>query len=79
MKSKSQKYKQSLVPSVNEPVVAHLGKFIKSYYEDNIQGRSVINEHLGITISFTSIGKGKTAYGNKTWFKIRLECLFLHI
>jgi len=78
MKAKSQKYKQSFVPSVNEPTAEHLGKFIKSYYEENIQGCSVINEHLGITISFTSIGKGKIAYGNKTLYAKKIavvQCL----
>ena len=59
------KYKQTVIPSVNEPMVKHLGKYVKSYYEENIQGHSVINEHLGITVSFTSVGKGKIAYGGK--------------
>jgi hypothetical protein len=59
------KYKQIEIPSVNEPTVEHLGKYIKTYYEKHIQGKSVINKHLGITVSFTSLGKGKIAYGNK--------------
>ena len=75
---KTKKYKQTIIPSVNEPLVEHLGKYVKSYYEKNIQGRSVINKHLGITISFTSIGKGKIAYGNKTLYAKKVavvQCL----
>ncbi|MDR0438061.1 MAG: hypothetical protein LBH22_07165 [Bacteroidales bacterium] len=75
---KTKKYKQTIIPNVNEPVVEHLGKYVKSYYEKNIQGRSIINEHLGITISFTSIGKGKIAYGSKTLYAKKVavvQCL----
>jgi hypothetical protein len=72
------KYKQVVIPSVNEPVVKHLGKHVKSYYEKNIQGCSVVNEHLGITVSFTSVGKGKIAYGGKTLYTKKVavvQCL----
>ena len=72
------KYKQIEIPSVNEVVVKHLGKYVKSYYEKNIQGHSVINEHLGITVSFTSLGKGKIAYGGKELYAKKVavvQCL----
>ena len=75
---KTKKYKQTEIPSVNNPIAEHLGKYVKSYYEKNIQGHSVINKHLGITISFTSIGKGKIAYGNKTLYAQKVavvQCL----
>ena len=57
------KYKQTVIPSVKTEVHSNLAKYIKEYYSAKYQGRKVSNEHLGISITFTSLGKSELAYG----------------
>ncbi len=36
---------------------------VREYYTANLQGKSVVNKDLGMTIHFTSIGRCELAYG----------------
>ncbi len=57
------KYKQHIIPSVTTDTHTNLAKYIKEYYAANLQGKCVVNLHLGIKIHFTSLGKSELAYG----------------
>jgi len=57
------KYKQTEIPSVTITDKKNLVKVIKDFYNKNLQGKSVINKDLGITIHFKSAGKGELSYG----------------
>jgi len=56
------KYKQNKIPETTKfeaKTTAELKNSIKEFYKINLQGKEVINKHIGITIKFTSDGLGK--------------------
>jgi hypothetical protein len=75
------KYKQKLVPEVvadfSNYSVPELRAKVKAFYAARFQGKSVVNEHLKITISFTSLGKNKTAQGGAMYSKKAAAMLVL--
>jgi len=77
MKAKLQKYKQTVIPSVVVAKKKDLAQYVKRYYKENLQGKTVVNKHLNVRISFTSFGQGKIAYGGrKTMRKAAIvQCL----
>jgi len=71
------KYKQTYIPCVRTGVIKNNSKAAKNYYAENLQGRSVVNKHLGFRIYFSSKGKGKASFGGATHRKkvAVLQCL----
>ena len=63
------KYKQTEIPNVTITDRKDLAKVIKDFYSKNLQGKSVINRDLGITIHFNSIGKDELAHGRALYAK----------
>ena len=57
------KYRQTIIPSVETEKHTNLAKYIKDYYKEHFQGNSVVNAHIGIKITFTSLGKSELAHG----------------
>lgn len=72
------KYKQTIIPSVTISANKNLANYIKSYYSQNLQGRSVVNKSIGITINFTSVGKNELSYGRALYAKKAaiVQCLY---
>jgi len=64
------KYKQKFLPSVNTPdrfntkTRAELEAYVSEYYKKHVQGRSVINKHLGYTVSMSGKGLRKITRGS---------------
>jgi hypothetical protein len=63
MANKIKKYKQTEIPKITITDKKDLVKVVKEYYSANLQGKTVVNKDLEMTIHFTSIGKGELAYG----------------
>ncbi|MCL2027590.1 MAG: hypothetical protein FWG79_03785 [Bacteroidales bacterium] len=61
----TKKYKQTEIPSVSILRKDDLSQYIKQYYKENLQGKTVLNKDLNVMISFTSFGQGKVAYGGR--------------
>lgn len=61
------KYKQKVIPeTINEWADISSKQLIekaKEYYTNHLQGKTIVNENIGIKIFFSSAGKGKFAYG----------------
>jgi hypothetical protein len=72
------KYKQQTIPSIS--IVEHndLRKYVRDFYTKNIQGNTVVNKHLGLTIYFGSDGKselsGRAIYVKKAAL---VQCLLI--
>jgi len=82
MKTTSQKYKQTIIPKVSTKrfesmTLTNLRRFINDYYKDNYLGRTVQNEHKGITVHFTSKGRKKTAFGEAMYSNKAVAILIL--
>jgi len=60
---REKRYKQLEIPQITITDKKDLVKIVKDYYSANLQGKSVVNKDLGITIHFTSIGRSELAYG----------------
>ena len=71
------KYKQKIIPNVKTEKHLNSPKSLKDYYTKHLQGKSVVNKDLNIKILFTSLGKGKLAFGgSKTLRKASIiQCL----
>jgi len=71
------KYKQTFIPSVSTVGFSSESKFVNDYYRQNIQGKSVVNNHLKIPIIFTGSGGRKVSYGGHKYVKKSaiLQCL----
>jgi hypothetical protein len=70
------KYKQTFIPCVKTGVIKNNPIAVKEYYAANLQGKSVVNKHLGFRIYFTSWGKGKLSLGSVHTKKVAvLQCL----
>ena len=71
------KYKQTFIPSVSTVGFNNTTSYIREYYTKHLQGKSVVNKHLRIRIYFTSLGKGKLAFGGGRYIKraILMLCL----
>jgi hypothetical protein len=63
------KYKQTVIPNITTNTKENNIAFVKKYYTENLQGKSVVNQHLGITIRFNSEGKKELAYGRALYKK----------
>ena len=75
---KETKYKQAYIPSISTDKTIKDGKkFIKEYYTQNLQGKCVVNQHLGIKIYFTSVGKAELTHGRALYGKkvVIVKCL----
>lgn len=56
-------YKQTYIPHIKIQVKTDLRKYVKDYYTNNIQGKTIVNKHFGLTIYFGSDGKSELAHG----------------
>ena len=56
------KYKQTEIPEVSIIEPENRIKFIKDFYTQNLQGKTVVNKDILLAIHFTSIGKFELAY-----------------
>ena len=65
------KYKQTHIPTITTLEINYKdrAKFIKEYYRENLQGKHIVNQHLGLRIYFTSAGKYELAYGRAPYLK----------
>ncbi len=61
----SNKYQQQAIPDIQIQANKNLVQYATTYYKDNLQGQEVFNKDLKIWIKFTSLGKGKVAYGGR--------------
>lgn len=61
------KYKQKIVPETNyfDAKSKELSDLMKDFYKKNLQGKTIVNKHIGITICFTSEGLGKVTQHRK--------------
>lgn len=57
------KYKQTYIPKVEIQVHKDLRRYVKEYYTQYIQGKTIVNKHFGLTIYFGSDGKSELAHG----------------
>ena len=64
-----EKYKQTEIPKVKTGIITNNRKSVAKYYTDNLQGKTVVNDHLGINIKFTALGKGELVYGRALHLK----------
>ena len=62
-------YKQQRIPKVKTGMIANNRKSVAKYYADNLQGKTVVNNHLRINIKFTALGKAELAYGKALHLK----------
>ena len=69
MANKVKKYKQTEIPKVTIIENRDLGKYMSKFYAENLQGKSVVNKDLGMTITFTSVGKNEISYGRALYAK----------
>ena len=46
------KYKQTVIPSVKIIQKKNLSAYIRKEYSENVQGKTVVNKHIGLTIFF---------------------------
>ena len=71
------KYKQAIIPSVKIKTHTNSCQYVKNEYTSLIQGKSVINKHIGLTIYFGSDGKAELAYGRAIYAKkaALVQCL----
>ncbi|HLP06076.1 MAG TPA: hypothetical protein VK152_11675 [Paludibacter sp.] len=71
------KYKQGIIPSVKTKVIGNDRKSVSKYYSENLQGKTVVNKDLKISIKFNAIGKGEISYGRSIHSKkvAVLQCL----
>lgn len=73
--SRIEKYKQRYIPEVETPkewkeaTLTNLSKFIKAYYQGNLQGSAVINIDKGIRITFSGQGRQKITKGSFLYSK----------
>ncbi len=76
-------YQQTIIPTITTP--AHwktctrtiLRKEMKAYYEENLQGKSVVNKCLGHRITLSSQGKNKIIQGSALYNKKAAVLLIL--
>ncbi len=61
------KYKQTMIPSVKILAKSDLGKYIRTEYTKNIQGKTVVNKHSGLTIYFGSDGNAELSNGRRLY------------
>ncbi|MDR0207049.1 MAG: hypothetical protein LBI45_07330 [Bacteroidales bacterium] len=64
-----EKYKQIIIPKVKTGSIANNRKSVAKYYTNNLQGKTIVNDHLGISIKFTALGKAELAYGRALHIK----------
>lgn len=57
-------YRQTYIPEVNIQTHGNLVSYMKEYYSKHIQGTTIVNKHIGLTIYFGSEGKSELAYGH---------------
>ena len=60
-------YKQTYIPSVKIITWNNLIKYVRQYYTANIQGKTIVNNHIGLTIYFGSDGKNELSWGRKLY------------
>ena len=63
------KYKQKIIPEVTIKERKDLRKYVIDYYTKNVQGKTVVNEDIGLTIYFGSDGKAELAHGRAIYAK----------
>lgn len=61
------KYKQKVVPETSYFTAKSmkLSEAVKEFYKNNLQGKTIVNKHIGISICFTSDGLGKVTQHRK--------------
>lgn len=57
------KYRQKIIPEVKVQTYRNLRQYVRDYYAANVQGKTVVNEDIGLTIYFGSDGKAELAHG----------------
>ena len=74
---KKNKYKQTIIPSVNIEAYENLSSYIRNYYSEHLQGKTIINQHLQIPVFFGTIGKNELSYGGAIYAKKAaiIQCL----
>ncbi len=61
------KYKQHIFPETTlfDAKGTKLAKLMHDFYKSNLQGKSIVNKHIGLHICFTSEGIGKLTQHRK--------------
>lgn len=67
----NKKYKQIVIPEILTDIKTFQGLtrkklnlFAEAYYHKNLKGKSVVNKHLGITVTFSNEGERKIYRGS---------------
>lgn len=71
------KYKQTIIPRIQIKEVKNLRKYVREEYSSKLQGHTVINKHIGLTIYFGSDGKSELSTGRAIYAKkaALVQCL----
>lgn len=71
------KYRQTIIPSVEIKEYKNLRQYVKTEYTANVQGKTVRNRHTGLTIYFGSDGKAELSSGRAIYAKkaALVQCL----
>jgi hypothetical protein len=58
------KYRQKVIPETTlfDAKGTKLGELMRDFYKKNLQGKTIINKDIGVTIIFTSEGIGKASH-----------------
>jgi len=68
------KYTQKIIPKVyttklKDMSTTEMRNFVKNYYQQHLLNKEIFNEDLKITVSLTSKGRQKTAFGEAMYRK----------
>lgn len=71
------KYKKSVIPHIRILERVNLKDYIRKTYSEKIQGKTVVNKHIGLTIYFGSDGKSELSSGRAIYAKkaALVQCL----
>ncbi len=71
------KYKQHIIPSVRIIERKNLRDYVRTEYTKHVQGKTVVNRHIGLTIYFGSDGKAELSHGRAMYAKkaALVQCL----
>lgn len=71
-------YKQKIIPSIKTQYKGYnMREYVRKYYTEHVQGITVINKHIGLTIYFGADGKSELANGRSIYAKkaALVQCL----
>lgn len=71
-------YKQNIIPSITTQYKGYnMREYVRKYYTEHIQGITIKNKHIGLTIYFGADGKAELSTGRAMYAKkaALVQCL----